>query len=484
MKRTKNLIIMASVLAVLVAGYFAVTALTKDPDVPTDETAAQTYSVGEIDHNALCSVSVTNIRDGETETLNFRLGDAGECWIWDGNEELPLDNSKFVALVSAVSEAVSDYKMNVETAKLGDYGLDAPASSVTFGFDDGKTVTYIVGDRNSFNGKYYFADAADVNSVYVVDSTVALAPDVTVLDMILFDEIPTLTAASVKAVSWQNGSDTLKYTRYSAGNPDYYTDYYSWFLSVNGGKERPVSPDFAGKLENMLEGMFLTECVSYDRADEAKFGMDHPVAVTVDYVVTDTVEDSETGLKTDIDRDEKLVLEFGGTAEDGTRYARPEGSAMIYGMFGSEFVTELLSAGEITVLPAEIVTLNVDQITSLKATSGDKTLSVNITHGADTDVYKHDDGTELTEKEYNAFGEFLAAINDVRAVSDTSLVGKTAEEEKEIFRLELGFVNEKCPSGTLVITEYGGNYCRVSFLDRDSQLVPVDVISALIAMIG
>lgn len=483
MKRAKNLIIMAAVLAVLLAVCFVVKALTKEPDVTTDETAAETFSIGKIDHNSLCSVSVTNIRDGGKETLNFRLNDTGDGWIWDGNEELPLDNSKFVALVSAVSGAVSDYKMKVETSKLGDYGLDDPASSVTFGFDDGKAVTYLAGSRNSFNGMYYFADAADVNSVYVVDPAVALASDVTVLDMIRFDKIPTLTAASVKAVSWQIGSDTLKYTRYSAGNPDYYTDYYSWFLSVNGGKERPVSPDFAGKLEGMLEGMFLTECVSYDRADEAKFGMDHPVAVTVDYVVTDTVENSETGLKTDIDRDEKLVLEFGGTAEDGTRYARPEGSAMIYGFYGSEFITELLGAGEITVLPAEIVTLNVDQIVFFKATSGDKTLTVNIIHGADTDVYKHEDGTELTEKEYNAFGEFLAAINNVRAVSDTSLVGKTAEQEREIFRLELGFVNEKCPSGTLVITEYGGNYCRISFLDRDSQLVPVTDVSALIAMI-
>lgn len=468
---------MLAVLALLAGGYFLCTKMFADDGSGKDTAADETYTAADLDPNDLTNITIRTRRtsktdDGEEKTeitgISFHLNDSSDRWIWDENETVPLDNSKFSSLASAFIGRTSDYRLDVAKDKLADYGLAEPAGEVVFGFSDGKSETYRVGSKNTFNGMYYFSSADVPTSVYMVDPSVFEAINITINDMILFDTLPTLTASSLSSLEFTRNGDKYVYTRFPSGDPDYYSDAYTWSLSVNGGERFPVSSAFSEEMENALTYMYLMKCVSYDKSEQERFGLDDPVRMRVGYSGTDTSSESSA----EITVGKNFDLYFGAKDPDENYYVRTGDSVLVYTLYYSSFFGRLFDAKLTEIRPAEICSADTDDISSAVFTAGGKTVRVNITHGADTDVFTDLAGKELSEEKLEKFKAVLDALAETEAKSDTSLTEKKEDaEENEIFRAEFTFVNGKRTSGTLVVTRWAGNYCRAAFLDRDSQLI-------------
>lgn len=495
MKRAKNLIIMAAALAVLAAGYFVwVRPSTVDTGGEGSSTEGETYTAVDINPTDLEKITVrirrtqVDSESGEEKNdiskLSFHLNESSDKWIWDENESVPLDNSKFAALCTALMDKSSDYKLDIPADKLSDYGLAEPVIEVSFGFPQGRTETYFVGMKNTFNGLYYFSHADRPTEVYMVDAAVKDALDIDIYDMILFDTLPTLTVNNLSTLSFSKGEDKFVFTRYPSGNSRDYTDAYNWYFSVNGGEQMPVSTDFAGNMESALTYMSLIECVSFDKSEEGEFGFDDPIKLTVGYKVTETVTDSSSSASSEITREESFSLWFGGDDGEDHRYVRTDTSGMIYTLYYSSFFSQLFEAKQLQILPQEIIALNMDNVSSVTLSANGKTFKVDITHGADTDVYTDGDGKELDAATLSEFNAVLEALGKMKATSDTSVVGKgEGFSDEEMFRAEFTFISGKHTSGEMKITRYGGNYCRVSFLGRDSQLVTLSDVGNLVDLV-
>lgn len=477
MKRIRTLIILLVVLGLLLAGYFIVKNTVKDDSGENTVPAAETYSVSDLTPDDLCSLDlkITESADGETtvKNLSFVLSDDETVWLWKEDTDVPLDNTAFAMIVQALSGATSATKMtDVTQEKLEEYGLANPYIEACFGFTHDRKVTYRVGKKNSFNSLYYFSDAAAPTTVYMVSEDVADTLNLSVASCLKWDEIPEISKSNVNSVSFVRDGKTLTYKYYPTGKEGAYTSSLNWYLSVDGQDEIAVSPDLGEGLLNMASNLAFYDCVQYTGEIGEEYGLSSSAVMTIDYTSVETVEDSQTGASTSISKPAKYVLMLGVQNDDGDYYAKTETSKLIYTVLYSEVLETALSDRSRDVLPAGICYLDVANLNKAKFTAGDKTLSVTVTHNAESDSYADDSGAEFN---YDAFTAITDAIAATGADSYADLVEPVASSGNDlVFCAEFEFDSSDVKEAKLEIRNYSENYCRVSFMGRDDQLVTVE----------
>ncbi len=481
--RTRKLIILAAAVAVLVGVYFAVRAVVSrtGEDGPGDDSRAS-YTVAGLDSESLASLKL-RVRSGDGESVSvtemeFRVRDDKTGFEWTADPEVPLDNTKFVDIVTALNDTMSGTRMTDLTAdELRLYGVDDPAITATFTFSGGRTYTCGVGSLNAFNGRYYFTTTDDPGAVYMVGSDVRDALDVSIYDVLSFDELPEIGTSSVRKITWEKDGRKLEYTYYPSGNSADYTTGYNWYLSVDGAPAFAVDKGFGTDIEQAVSERMLLEAVAYDNSRDAEYGLDAPGTLRIDYIVSEEITDSETSAGSTVTREASYVLQLGGVDEEGCIYVRTPDSRTVYLISHSDAFAQMTDPDEDLVRPGEIISPEISRIDSITFSGGGKTLAVELTHVDGTTTYRLADGSALDYEKYSALMDALTALS---ATSFTSVLEADPSVPQDVefsvaFRFNAGDVSE----AVLEIRGYTESYRRAVFMGRDSQLITAEAARGL-----
>jgi hypothetical protein len=156
-KNAKTLIILAAVLVVCIGAYIGVAVhkanVSKKESAET--AAAQIYP-----SDWGTPVKIAYTADGSS--LSFTFEDTS--WYYDGDRDLPLKQSSLTGLVS-VLDALSAVRTFDAAADLSQYGLDAPAYTVTSTDGNGNALTLLVGGKSGDN---YYAMKNGGGEIYTI----------------------------------------------------------------------------------------------------------------------------------------------------------------------------------------------------------------------------------------------------------------------------------------------------------------------------
>lgn len=323
-KRSKRkgvgLIALLAVLVVLCGLYFVVSRLDFDGNSVDTTPVVTTETVFAADAKTFSAISYVC----EGETLSFTL--EGTNWRWADNPALTLDTEAFTAMITALGSVTSTVKIDSPDAgMLAEFGLDEPRQKVTF-TDKMGTHTLIIGNYNSFNHCYYAARNT-TDTVYMIDGTVAGAFGMPITDLVAYDTLPLIVESEITAMTVTRGNDRLTYTFQGAESED----GFFWHAVQGGNAPAPITVAAGEKLSYMVSCLEFTDCVSLDRtADAAKYGLDAPAEMTIDYrTLVQTTDANGTTVSAEVDK--TLTILLGDVdSESGCYYATLPESGLIY----------------------------------------------------------------------------------------------------------------------------------------------------------
>ena len=340
-KKARTLIVLGAVLIVCIGAYIGVSVYNNNQAKKTAEEtkATQIYSTG---RGAPVNVSYTS---GD-KTLAFTLAD--NTWYVKDNKDFPLDQAALTGIASTLQSLAAARTIDTPSA-LSVYGLDKPQYTLTAADAGGNALTLLIG---AVNGSNYYAMTKDGTKVYTIDGTLIgdLKPDY--LSMITLDTIPSITEATMTALTVSSGKTSLTLDHHQ--NKD---GSFTWFI-VNGKTVTsadefvlPVKSDkstgkFITDLVTGLSSAKFSSCADFKPASDVlkTYGLDAPkLTVKVDYTTTTGAGtlDQKTTAST-------VSLEVGTALSDGSgSYARLPGS------------------NEINVLPATVVTPLTDALAAM-----------------------------------------------------------------------------------------------------------------------
>ena len=473
---------MALALAVLAGAYFTWRAVGGNGD-GTDTSGGDTsYSVGAVDYKTLSFVSVSRRTEPESEggepgriEFEFRLNEGGSAWLWSEDENVPLDNEQFADMATAVSSLTSPYRLEgISAAELSKYGLDDPEITLTF-TDDNGTHRFYIGAKSSFNGANYFCND-DKTTVYTV-SSVAETFRFGIFDLIKADEAPTMNASALTSLEYTEGDRKLLFTYYADGKASDYTGKYNWYVSENGGSETPVASDIGKALTSALTAIDLDNVVSYNNARDSEYGLDAGARLVLKYMKTTKVTDSTTNIEKEVKTPAEYVICI-GKSEDGTVYARPEGSALTVKLSAQETFRNVTADNTRVLRANELVLPDYSRIDSMTFTCGGKTLTVKVTHGEDGSVSYSASGDGSPDSE--TLDALLGALADARTTAFASDLDRDpASGSDTVFSVAFVFNTGGSVHATLALSHYSENYYLVSFMSDSDRLITADGLKAL-----
>ena len=335
-KKNLQLLILLGVLVLLIAGYLVLTSLgTSEEDTSADDAlSGNVYNVCAVDQNTLYRISYTT--DGQA--YHFALKADATGWIWDEDPTLPLDNLYFANMVTVCQSLTSTVRLtDVTPTELMDYGLGEDALRFFFADLTGGERAYRVGAYNSYNGMRYFCLEDNLSTVYMVDAAVADAFAFTPYDMIALPTLPTdITPANlVRLTMTPADGSTLKSvvcTYYPSGKADGERDI--WYVSIDGGEETPMDTSMGNDLSTALSTLAFSQMVSYRADEQAAFGLDAPITMTIDYKVTQNFQDESTGKTTSVNLDKSFSMLLGNVDTDGLCFATVSDSPLTCKLMG------------------------------------------------------------------------------------------------------------------------------------------------------
>lgn len=315
-----GLIVLLAVLVILCGLYFVVSRLDLDGEETDNIPAATTATVFAADAKTFSAISY--LCDGEK--LSFTLENGS--WRWEGNPSLSLKAEAFTAMIGALESVTSSVKIDSpDGEKLAEFGLDTPRQTVTF-TDKMGTHTLLIGGYNSFNHCYYAA-RNNTDTVYMIDGTVAGTFGMPITDLLTYDELPLIVESEITAMTVIRGEDRLTYT-FRGGESE---DDFFWYAAQGGNAPAPITVEAGEKLSSMVSYLEFTDCVSLDRtADAAKYGLDTPAKMTIDYrTLVQTTDANGSTISAEVDK--TLVILLGDVdPESGCYYATLPESGLIY----------------------------------------------------------------------------------------------------------------------------------------------------------
>ena len=328
MKRTRNIIILSSVLAVLIAIYAIFTAVSKNADGSETDPPNQTptvYTIGGVDASSIQQICYE--LDGEQYCFNL---DGGE-WRWEANTALRFEASYFEEMAQALTGISSTIKYDaVDGANLADYGLTDPIS-ITFTDKKYGTQTFNIGKLNAFNGQYYFSTAKAPHTVYMVDASI-LTPFKSVPDKLLsHDILPFIDDGKLVSILVEHPSDPTK-------TPVTFTYQKKLenaqlveglLVRIGDGEDAPLEAELAQTILDTVYDMSFGEFVTYDTDKLGDYGLDTPTRITISYKQT-VAASGQNGQGTSVELDRSITILTGACDADGTLYAMLDGSPYIY----------------------------------------------------------------------------------------------------------------------------------------------------------
>jgi hypothetical protein len=328
MKKSVKLIALLAALVLILVAYLLAAKLSGGDEQETDSAEETvTYTVAEINPNALSAISFTYKESSYTYTLK----DDGTGWLWSENTDLVLSTEPFVSMVQGFTALTSATRLtSVSDEEYARYGLSTPTLSVTF-TQSGKDLTYVFGIMNTYNGLYYVANDANRSTVYMVDGSMLEAFGVKPDEMILHDTLVNPALKKIVSLVLEADGKTFTYT-YTPTDADELlegADPGVWMVSIDGGEPFYPSDEVSGGLCLAIPDMKFDEFITYDKTLLSEYGLESGTRLTVNYKETVT-NPTENGGQASVDLDKSFTIIIGAPADNGLFYAKLESSPYVY----------------------------------------------------------------------------------------------------------------------------------------------------------
>ena len=309
MKRSKKMILMLCVLAILVGGYFGVQRLNQPESV--SETAG-TFDLTAKTMDDLTGLSWTK------DDVAYACTYANDTWSTTDQPAWPVLQSAVQTMADSLLGLQGTRKLE-DVKNPADYGLETPAFSVTAAWKDGSSTTYSMGDATPFADGYYLSLSGQEGTIYTVASSLSTVFNQTQKDLVAMETVPTV--AEVTALSVGESFHAVRLSESKTVDPD-----QLWY---DAQTERPLN---SSKVESLISdaGGISWEDLVTANADEAslkEWQLDDEQAVAI----------TLTG------GDATATILLGAMDESSHYYARLPGSTMVYTV-DSENVSSLLTA--------------------------------------------------------------------------------------------------------------------------------------------
>ncbi|MCI2059088.1 MAG: DUF4340 domain-containing protein [Oscillibacter sp.] len=331
-KQKRALLLLGAAVAVLVIVLLAVRGVSRHKAA---QSAADASSSAGAFTEAGVKFSSLSYNNG-TATLSFAKNDDGR-WYWVDDPDFPLEESYLTKLTNTLT-GLRPQQTITDGDPLEDYGLDAPAITLSAKTAAGDTLTFALGNRVAGDsGSYYLLMNGDKTTVYVVDPSLHTQLSAGIYSMMALPELPVLRESQIASITVAGKQQTLLTSTVvksdekadsSAGN----ADTVSW--RSDGGNVTD-NPD-AQKLISAVSALSLSACQDYKPTAKAASlcGFDAPRAV-LSVAYTD-----------DEGQDGTLELSVGGNTPDGQScYVRLKDDSTIYSM-PAESLSAILSAAD------------------------------------------------------------------------------------------------------------------------------------------
>lgn len=303
MKKNRSMIAAVALLAVMCAGYGAVSfGVAQSEKHRQEEEAADTIYL--TDFEEVTGISVAS----QEQTMNFEKKE-GE-WLDADDPERPLKQS-LVSLLASSGQKLTAVRKLEGAGELSNYGLDDPAYRAVFSDDNGKEAAILVGDELD-DGRFY-AKLEDQADVYTIDSGLVSAMDYSDLEFTQPQVLPAVNSDEVQQIR-----------------------------VTGSGQEAVYSRDDGTLTDEMAAaaGFVLGDCAAWKPGEEelAEMGFDGSQRTLSYTYVPSAEEETESGAAVaesgtadaDTALAETVVLEIGGLNEAETDYyVRLTGSQMV-----------------------------------------------------------------------------------------------------------------------------------------------------------
>lgn len=90
------------------------------------------------------------------KTVNLIFDTASSTWLYADDTDYPINQTTAAAMAVAASSVSAVRELTAPESE-DSYGLDSPILTVSVTFSDDSTVTYKVGDYNSYSQTYYMS---------------------------------------------------------------------------------------------------------------------------------------------------------------------------------------------------------------------------------------------------------------------------------------------------------------------------------------
>ena len=266
--------------------------------------AEETILLADLDASAATELRFRN-RDKSGEWIVFTK--SGDTWQAE-DPHFPLNTERVTAMVSAISSIAANRSVDEGTA--ADYGLDDPAVAIEVTYNGNTTYKYAIGDRNSFNGEYYFQN--DDGKFYMIAAGLLPYFQYSLEDLVTLD-----TPVS-----------------------DIQTEYIrSITVTLPSGEVRAfTAEEDVALVYDLFCELDCTRYAAYYADEETMaqtYGIDRNAGIRIDYKKSVTVTNTETtsadGSAQTTLMDATYCLYTGAASEDGSMYYyTPQKATIVY----------------------------------------------------------------------------------------------------------------------------------------------------------
>ena len=139
-----------------------------------NETEKENYSIGVFAYidfgvRGVCTAGINGITVISIHSIedNQLLSFIKEETAWEGDDGSSYDNEQFAPYLAALGYMKTEEKLEATDSNKQEYGLKAPAYTVSVSYDDGKKFNYNIGKFVDNLGLYISSNSG--NSVYLID---------------------------------------------------------------------------------------------------------------------------------------------------------------------------------------------------------------------------------------------------------------------------------------------------------------------------
>ena len=334
-KKTKKLLILLGVFALLVGAYLALTLPQQsgqgDPTPPAKEQETQSYDFFALNADALVGFSYTF----GGETYEYNLNADKTRWLWSGDPTLPLSNGDITLMMNSVLSLSSDVRYtDIPADALEDYGLGKTAQRLTFRYADGTESGLLLGKINAFNSQAYCVLVSDPSTVYMVSAGIlpyfAKLPSALIED----DALPRFTEAQLLGYTLQTGEESvmlaLEYLSEEVGE-----DEERQLVCYRAGEDAAVlDPSVRDAVVQAMLSWNLKNALTFDPAQYGEYGVSDEAEqrLSIQYTFTQSYTDEQTGATNSTEMRSMVTLLIGETREDGLTYVRLSGKTGVYAL--------------------------------------------------------------------------------------------------------------------------------------------------------